>query len=73
MYTGEYLQNIGLNERQTKAVMHAKKHGNINLSSFKTLVPDVSEKTLYRDLLDLVDKRLMKELGEKKGRRYVLV
>jgi ATP-dependent DNA helicase RecG len=30
------------------------------------------EKTLYRDLQDLVDKNILKEIGEKKGRKYEL-
>ena len=39
---------------------------------FKNIVPEVSEKTLYRDLQNLVNKRVLKELGEKKGRKYEL-
>jgi hypothetical protein len=51
------LQNQGLNKRQIDAVMHVKERQNITLSSFKTLAPDVTEKTLYRDLRDLVNKK----------------
>ena len=72
IYTEEYFNGLGLNERQIKAVMHVKNRGDINLSSFKTLVPEFSDKTLYRDLQDLVVKGVLKELGEKKGRRYEL-
>ncbi len=39
---------------------------------FKNIVHKVSEKTLYRDLQNLVNKRVLKELGEKKGRKYEL-
>jgi len=42
----------------------------INLLVFKSLVPEVSDKTLYRDLQDLVKGGLLKAIGEKKGRRY---
>ncbi|MDI3473833.1 MAG: ATP-dependent helicase RecG [Candidatus Woesearchaeota archaeon] len=73
IYTEEYLRNVGLNERQIKAVMYVKEKKSINLSSFKTAVPEVSEKTLYRDLQELVSKGILKELGEKKGRRYELI
>jgi predicted HTH transcriptional regulator len=31
-----------------------------------------SEKTLYRDLQDLVNKGVLQELGKKKGRKYEL-
>jgi len=72
IYTEENLRKIGLSDRQITALKFVKEHKNINLSSFKALVPDVSEKTLYRDLQELVNRGLLKELGEKKGRKYVL-
>lgn len=54
--------------------MYVKEKGSINVSSFfKTIVADVSDKTLYRDLQELVSKRVLKELGIKKGRRYELL
>jgi len=45
----------------------------INLSSFKTIVSEFSEKTLYRDLQELVSKGILKELGKKKGQKYELL
>jgi len=56
-----------------KLVMYVKEKKSINLSSFKTIVSEVSEKTLYRDLQELVSKGILKELGEKKGRKYELL
>jgi ATP-dependent DNA helicase RecG len=73
IYTEEYLRKLGLNKRQIKAVMYVKEKKSINLSSFKTIVFEVSEKTLYRDLQELVSKGILKELGEKKGRKYELL
>jgi ATP-dependent DNA helicase RecG len=73
IYTEEYLRKLGLKERQIKAVMYVKEKKSINLSSFKTIVFEVSEKTLYRDLQELVSKGILKELGEKKGRKYELL
>ena len=72
IYTEEYLRKLGLNERQIKAVDHIRENKIINLSSYKSLIKNVSEKTLYRDLQDLVDKNILKEIGEKKGRKYEL-
>jgi len=72
IYTEEYLRGLGLNERQIKAVMYVKERCGINLSSFKTIIPDVSDKTLYRDLQGLVEKSILKVIGEKKGRKYEL-
>lgn len=63
---------MGLSERQTKEVIYVKEKRSINLSSFKTLIQKISKKTLYRDLQDLVDKGILKEIGKKKGRKYEL-
>jgi ATP-dependent DNA helicase RecG len=72
-FTEDNLKKLGINERQIKAVMYIKEKKSINLSSFKTIVSEVSEKTLYRDLQELVNKGILKELGEKKGRKYKLL
>jgi len=66
------LKKIGLNERQVKAVLYIKERKVITLSSYKDLIKNVSEKTLYRDLQDLVNKKILNEIGEKKGRKYEL-
>ncbi len=71
-FTEEYLKGFGLNERQMKAVAYVKEKGDITLSSFRGLIPELSEKTLYRQLQNLVDKGVLKETGEKKGRKYLL-
>ena len=68
----ENLKKIGLNDRQIKAVDHIKENKIINLSSYKALIKNVSEKTLYRDLQDLVAKNILKGIGKKKGRKYEL-
>lgn len=43
-----------------------------NLSDLKKLIQGVTEKTLYRDLQGLVNKEILIEIGEKKGRKYKL-
>lgn len=70
--TRAYLQECGFNERQIKAVMQVKEIGSIRLSDLKSLAPEVSDKTLYRDLQDLVKEGVLKAVGKKKGRRYEL-
>jgi ATP-dependent DNA helicase RecG len=64
---------MGLNERQIKAVMYVKERGKITIADYKEISPDVSEKTLYRDLQELVKKKILHEIGDKKGRRYELL
>ena len=44
----------------------------MKLPPFKTVDQKMSEKTLYRDLQDLVAKGILKEVGKKKGRKYEL-
>ncbi len=72
IYNEQHLRKMGLNERQIKAVSFAKAHGNITISDFSRIIRDVSEKTLYRDLQDLVKRGILKAEGEKKGRKYTL-
>jgi len=42
------------------------------MSVFKALIPQVAEKTLYCDLRGLVNEKVLKQVGEKKGRKYEL-
>ncbi len=72
IYNKEHLGKLGLNERQIKAVLYLKERGEITTSTLKKLIPAVSEKTLYRDLKELVEKNMIREIGTKKGRKYVL-
>ena len=71
-YTEEHLRKLGLNERQIKIIEYLKSQGTAGLSSFKPIFPNVSEKTIYRDLQDLIQKGLLNQVGEKKGRKYKL-
>ncbi len=72
IYHADNLRATGLNERQILAMLMIRKEGNITLSKYKGLVPKVSDKTLYRDLQDLVDRDIIRPIGEKKGRSYEL-
>ncbi len=54
-----------------EAVRYVAEKGKINVSGFKSIAPMVSDKTLYRDLQDLVEKEVLKGVGEKKGWFYV--
>lgn len=68
----ESLKGLGLNDRQVLAVLQIREEGIITLSKYKELAPEVSEKTLYRDLKDLVERDIIRPVGEKKGRLYEL-
>lgn len=74
IYNAEYLQNIGLNARQTKAILFTKDKGKITNSDYKTL-NDISKATATRDLTELVGKfKILKRSGEiGAGTNYVLI
>gem|GEM_PF-1207021 len=72
IFNEEELRKRGLKERQIKAVMYVKRNGKITIREYKELYPLLSDKTLSRDLAELVKKGVLKEIGNKKGRKYEL-
>ena len=71
-FTEDSLRGAGLNERQLRAMSFARENGGITAVEYAAIAPEVSEKTRYRDLLDLVHRGLLEAVGAKKGRKYVL-
>ncbi|PIP12558.1 MAG: transcriptional regulator [bacterium (Candidatus Stahlbacteria) CG23_combo_of_CG06-09_8_20_14_all_40_9] len=70
IYTEEYLRNLGLNERQIKAVMYVKEKGKITNKEYQELF-DVSKRTVTNDLEELVQKNLFEKIGTRgKGTFY---
>lgn len=55
IYNLESLQNLGLNDRQIKAVLFAKEKGKITNSDYQTL-NEISKRTATTELTELVDK-----------------
>jgi len=72
VYDKEYLKGLGLNRSQIQAVSFMQEHGSLTMSDFMRISPGINERTLRRYLADLVDKKLIIAIGEKKGRRYKL-
>jgi len=72
LYSIERLRAMGLNERQMKIVSAMKEKAEITLSDTRKIFDRVTEKTLYRDLQELVSKGILEQFGEKKGRTYRL-
>jgi len=71
VYTEEYLHNLGLNERQIKAVMYVKERERITNREYQTLTT-VSNKTAYLELSDLVGKDVFMVEGAGKKVSYTL-
>ena len=72
IYTEEYLQKIGLKERQIKAVIYVKEKGRITNTDYQKLV-NVSKPMATIDLKALVEKRIFMKLGVTgRGTEYVM-
>lgn len=73
IYTEEYLQGLGLNERQVKAVMYVKKRGRITNKEYQEL-NSVSKPMATIDLKELVTKAVLERIGKTgRGTEYILV
>lgn len=72
IFTEKYLRELGLNERQIKVVVYVKTRGKISNKEYRDLY-SVSRQTATRDLAKLVQKEILKLVGEgKKDLYYVL-
>jgi len=63
IYTEEHLRNLGLNERQMKAVMYIKEKGRITNKAYQE-INQVSRQTASRELTELCDKRILRRVGK---------
>jgi len=70
IYFPEYLEDLGLNERQIDALIHFKSKGEIVNSEYQTHF-NVSERTARYDLINLVEKNLLIKTGDKKSAKYI--
>lgn len=64
--------NRRLNPRQERAMAHLAAHGTITNRELRELLPDVSDETIRRELVDLVDQGLILKIGERKATYYIL-
>jgi ATP-dependent DNA helicase RecG len=62
-----------INVRQEAAITFLlNTNGRITNSDLQSLCRDVHPETIRRDLADLVNKKILRKLGEKRGSYYVL-
>jgi len=71
VYSEKQLKEKGLGERQIKVVLFVKENGSITNSDYRKMF-EVSEKTAFRDFEKLVELKILKKEGEKKGTFYTL-
>ncbi|MDQ3249949.1 MAG: transcriptional regulator, partial [Chloroflexota bacterium] len=62
----------GMNERQMKAIEFVQRNGTITNRDYRDLCSHVGPETLRLDLADLVEKRILLKIGDKRGTRYIL-
>ena len=71
--TAEY----SFSERQSMLLAHLLEHGSINIQEYEVLCTKVSRRTLQRDLKQMIEKKVVHEVGvggpTDPNRRYVLV
>jgi len=72
-YTPERLRAMGLTERQVQIIAALRHTGSASVGEIQRRFPEVSVKTIQRDLQALVKRGLVTARGEKRGRRYALV
>ncbi|GHV32214.1 ATP-dependent DNA helicase [Bacteroidia bacterium] len=70
-FSEEQLSQMGLNERQIKAVLYVKEKGEITTSAY-TELNAVAERTARNDLNNLSDKQILKRVGETNLAKYIL-
>lgn len=71
VYNKELLKEIGLNEKQIKAVEYVKMNGQITNREYRKIV-NVSDESARKDLNYLVQKNLFRIQGKGRNVRYVL-
>ncbi|RZF61452.1 hypothetical protein [Sphingobacterium corticibacterium] len=72
IYNADYLESLGLNIRQMKAVLFAKEKGKITNSDYQTL-NSISRETATRDIKELVYKKMFKSSGVKGAGAYYIL
>jgi len=70
-FSQQNLIDLGLNNRQLKAVNYLKKNEFISNSIYQEIC-ETSERTASRDLEQLTEKQIFNKIGEKKGTKYKL-
>lgn len=60
-------------KRQDQILSVLRGHSNLTIKDFSKVITDCSEKTIQRELLELVEKGVVKKEGERRWSRYSLI
>lgn len=65
-------KQVHLSERQIKLVEYMQKFGGLRMPDAKSLLPMISDDTIWRDLKKLIDDKVVEKRGSTKGAYYCL-
>jgi len=65
-------KQVHLTERQIKLVEYMQQFGGLRMPDAKSLLPMVSDDTIWRDLKKLIDDKVCEKRGSTKGAYYCL-
>ena len=71
-FSAARLQKMGIGERQLRLVDVMRERGSVQMADLVPIFPELSDKTLQRDLRELIERGVVRALGERKGRKYEL-
>ncbi|MDR1881097.1 MAG: putative DNA binding domain-containing protein [Tannerellaceae bacterium] len=69
IYNHDSLKELGLNDRQIKAVLYVREKGRITNAEYQE-INEISDRTSSRDLEDLTTKGVLRKIGDKKSAYY---
>jgi len=69
--TEEYLRNLGLSQRQIKAIKYLKEHGKIDRKTYCDIC-EIEKTVAHEELSDMVKKEIIKMAGKGRGAHYSL-
>jgi len=65
-------EQVSLSERQMRLVEYISDQGGATVPELRTIVPMVSDDTILRDLVDMIEKGVIRKQGRTKASRYVM-
>lgn len=66
-------EQISLSERQIRLVEYISDQGGATVPELRSIIPMVSDDTILRDLIDMIEKGVLKKQGRTKASRYVMM
>ena len=72
VFSTEVSSNEKKNKRQEDIISLLKERSDLSVKDFTQIIKDCSEKTVQRELLELVEKGIVKKQGERRWSRYSL-